>query len=72
MPRDPAVRAEATLTIALPKSGLLRPAAGAHVGRLYLADIGVPAEAYSRLGIEVPQIFDGRAFLRITGGSAFP
>ena len=70
VPQDPAVRAEATLTIALPKSGLLKQAARPHVGRLYLADIGVPTKVYSRLGIEVPQIFDGRAFLRITRGSA--
>lgn len=71
MPHDTAVKAGATLTLALPKSGLLSPAAGTHVGRLYLADIGVPTEAYSRLGIEAPQIFDGRAFLRITDGSKF-
>ena len=35
----PAVRAEATLTLALPKAGLKSRAAREHVGELYLADI---------------------------------
>jgi NAD(P)H-hydrate epimerase len=46
-----AVRAERTLTLALPKTGL-RDAGGA----LYLADIGIPPEVYQRLdlGFEAP------------------
>jgi len=46
--RASAIRADATLTLALPKSGLLKDAARPYVGELYLADIGVPAELYGR------------------------
>ncbi len=50
--RTPCVRATATLTLALPKVGLLT---AAEVGELYLADISVPASAYARLGLSVPR-----------------
>ncbi len=39
---DPTVQATATLTLAIPKTGLMAPQARTHVGELYLADIGVP------------------------------
>lgn len=45
---DPAVRATATMTLALPKQGLRAPGARDHVGELYLADISVPPALYSR------------------------
>lgn len=45
----PAVRADATLTLAAPKSGLLVPEACGSVGELYLADIGIPAAAFDGL-----------------------
>ena len=42
----PHIRAEATMTLAAPKTGLR----GAAVGDLYLADISVPAAAFERIG----------------------
>jgi NAD(P)H-hydrate epimerase len=45
----PAIRATATMTLALPKAGLRAPAAAEHVGELYLADIGVPPGLYTQL-----------------------
>lgn len=54
---SPHITAAATLTLALPKSGLLVPAARSAVGRLYLADIGVPPVLYERLGLDVPPLF---------------
>ncbi|MGC9356630.1 MAG: NAD(P)H-hydrate epimerase, partial [Anaerolineae bacterium] len=55
---DPAIRASATLTLALPKVGLRAPAVRSHVGELYLADIGVPPELYAEfLNLEVGPIF---------------
>jgi NAD(P)H-hydrate epimerase len=51
------VRAASTLTIALPKAGLVKPAAREWVGDLYLADISVPPAVYRRLGIKVGPIF---------------
>lgn len=65
MPGDPCMRATATLTLALPKTGLLAAKAKPFVGDLYLADIGVPPELYRRLGLEVPQLFRGITPLKI-------
>jgi NAD(P)H-hydrate epimerase len=45
---DSAIRADATLTLALPKRGLLKDTARRYVGELHLADIGVRAELYGR------------------------
>jgi NAD(P)H-hydrate epimerase len=58
-PGSPCIRASATLTLALPKKGLLAPAAKAFVGDLYLADIGVPPELYAApsLGLQVSSPF---------------
>lgn len=53
----PTVRANATLTLALPKAGLLAPCARGWVGELYLADISVPAAVYRKLRIDVGPIF---------------
>ncbi len=54
---DPTIRATETLTLALPKRGLLSPAARPWVGQLYLADISVPEKVYRRLGLTVGPIF---------------
>ena len=52
---DPAVRATATLTLALPKTGLRSSDAEGCVGELYLADSGVPSSLYASpsIGLEV-------------------
>lgn len=67
---EPAVAASATLTLALPKQGLRAPAAAEHVGELYVADIGVPPELYSRppLRLDVGPLFARAEILRIGGG----
>lgn len=52
-----ALVAQATMTLALPKVGLTTEAAAPRVGRLYLADIGLPTALYRRLGMEVATIF---------------
>ncbi|GIW04841.1 MAG: hypothetical protein KatS3mg059_1461 [Thermomicrobiales bacterium] len=54
---EPCIRAEATLTLALPKTGLLAPQARAVVGSVTVADIGVPPEAYARIGLTVAPVF---------------
>ena len=56
-PHSPHIVAAATMTLALPKTGLLTPAARSAVGQLYLADIGVPPALYGRLGLDVPPLF---------------
>lgn len=55
--QPPTIRAAATLTLALPKTGLLAPQAAPYVGELYLADISVPPELYAKMGIVVPPLF---------------
>lgn len=56
-PREPTIRAASTLTLALPKAGLMAPDARGWVGDLYLADVSVPELVYRRLGIAVGPIF---------------
>jgi len=56
-PLEPCIRASATLTLALPKRGLLEPAARPWVGELHLADISVPEQVYAQLGLTVGPIF---------------
>lgn len=64
---DPAIRATATMTLALPKTGLRAPAAAAHVGELYLADISVPPQLYAAppLGLAVGPIFTESDVVRL-------
>jgi hypothetical protein len=46
---SPTVKAAVTITLGLPKTGLLQQG-----GRILVADIGVPPAAYAALGIDVP------------------
>ena len=48
-----AVKADATLTLALPKVGLR--VAAPLVGELFLADISVPPQLYERMNLDVPR-----------------
>lgn len=65
LPGDPCVRAAATLTLALPKTGLLVPEARPFVGELFLADISVPPGLYREIGQVVPPLFVSDTILRI-------
>ncbi len=65
-PHDPFVRATATMTLALPKTGLVK---APEVGELYLADISVPPGVYRRLGMQVPAgLFADGAIVRLVAG----
>ncbi len=63
---ETAVRAAATLTLALPKAGLFRPEARPYVGTLYLGDISVPPALYQRMGLGSPQPFADAQLVEIT------
>ncbi len=63
-----AVRADATMTLALPKCGLLTASARAYVGDLYLADISVPPALYRRLGLELATPFGDDTVVRLVPG----
>jgi NAD(P)H-hydrate epimerase len=65
IPGKPCIQAAATLTLALPKTGLMTSQAKPYVGELYLADISVPPELYRRIGVEVPNLFAEDTILKI-------
>jgi NAD(P)H-hydrate epimerase len=60
---DPCIRATATLTLALPKTGF--EARTDLVGELYLADISIPPALYAGMGIRMPPIFAQGSILRL-------
>jgi len=64
---DPAIRASATLTLALPKRGFREPATKPYLGELYLGDIGVPPSLYatSTLGFRVGTLFAREEIVRL-------
>lgn len=55
----PAIKAAATMTLALPKKGFFKEGMAAQLGDLYLADISVPPQLYgnAQLNMEVSHIF---------------
>ena len=65
---DPAIRATATMTLALPKTGFRAEGAVASTGELYLADIGVPPELYAepKLALSVGPIFAKNDVIRLS------
>lgn len=64
---DPAIKAAATMTLALPKEGLRSPGVEAQVGELYLANISVPPELYAEpaLQLNVGPIFAKNDIVRL-------
>ena len=67
-PAPSGIRAVATLTLALPKTGLLTPHAKPFVGELYLADISVPPELYAApsLGLQVTSPFGADTIVKLS------
>jgi NAD(P)H-hydrate epimerase len=66
---DGAASADATLTLALPKRGLLTHEGLQRSGRLYLGDLGIPAALYARLGIDAGTPFARGPIVRINGSA---
>jgi NAD(P)H-hydrate epimerase len=64
---QPCIQAAATMTLALPKSGLFASGARPVVGDLYVADIGVPLQIYAlpSIGLEVGPIFAEHDVIRL-------
>jgi len=62
-----AVKADATMTLALPKSGFQNPNAVEYFGELYLADISVPKELYNEdsFNVEVGNIFEKNQIIKL-------
>lgn len=63
----PCIRADATLTLAMPKVGLLAPEAHDCVGELYVGDISVPPELYAAktLGLPVISLFEAGPIVKV-------
>ena len=61
------IKAKATLTLALPKTGLVLPEDRKCVGDLYLADISVPPEVYAApsLGFKITSPFANDTIVKI-------
>lgn len=55
------IKADTTLTLALPKTGLRKE----NSGKLFLGDIGISPNAFSKLGLEFVPPFDERFILRL-------
>jgi NAD(P)H-hydrate epimerase len=66
-PFEPTIRATATMTLALPKAGLLPDDVRPFVGELYLADISVPPALYAApaLQLSVGPIFAAGDIVRL-------
>jgi hydroxyethylthiazole kinase-like uncharacterized protein yjeF len=62
-----AIRAKATVTLALPKPGLMAAGAQPYVGQLVLADIGVPHAAFVRVGVKTWTLFEEGDLVRVAG-----
>lgn len=64
---EPVIRATATMTLALPKTGLMPKTSEAYIGELFLADIGVPPALYRAAGIEeaATVVFDHEGLIRL-------
>jgi NAD(P)H-hydrate epimerase len=58
----PCIRATATMTLALPKTGLI---GAEQVGDLYVADISVPPSVYESMGLGVVDLFGSEWLIRL-------
>ena len=59
---EPHVRADSTLTLALPKKGLLRTAA---TGRVFVADISVPSVVWDAIGVDPGGLFNRSSLIEL-------
>lgn len=63
---DPTIDADATLTLAWPKMGMLTHQAHPFTGELWLADIGIPGAVMRRLGLEPGHLFSRGPLVRVS------
>lgn len=64
-PQGVTIRAAVTVTLALPKVGLMVTSSPALVGELVLADIGIPAAAHERADLDVARLFGDADLVRV-------
>lgn len=69
-PGDPAIRANATVALVLPKKGLLSKTGREHSGAVDVAAIGVPRSVLAQVGIETPpNLFARQSWLSLAPGA---
>lgn len=59
------IKAYATMTLALPKTGLIKDSAKECVGELFVADISVPPELYKKIGFESQYLFTDSSIVKV-------
>lgn len=64
---DPAIQADLTITLGLPKLGLVQGVGRQRAGTVVIADIGIPAAAYQVVGIPLTTAFRTAAFIDLNG-----
>ncbi len=62
---NPTIRASTTITLALPKVGLLVDKAKDYVGQLYVADLSIPKQVYEKLGINIEHLFTKEGTIKL-------
>lgn len=60
---EPCIVADGTVTLGLPKSGLMKRRAAEVTGSLVLVDIGIPPAAYREIGVSVPRSLYSESWL---------
>jgi NAD(P)H-hydrate epimerase len=61
----PCIKAKATLTLAMTKTGFRNPQAKPYLGQLFLGDIGVPPMLYQQLNLAIKPLFQSYPILEI-------
>lgn len=60
---EPCIVADGTVTLGLPKTGLMKQRAAEITGSLVLVDIGIPPVAYQEIGVSVPRSLYSESWL---------
>jgi hydroxyethylthiazole kinase-like uncharacterized protein yjeF len=66
--KGPCVTADVTVALGAPTLGLAQRISHAYIGDLYLADLGIPPEAWRVAGVEIPPVFPRGPLVRLTAG----
>lgn len=65
-PLGDCIRADATLTLALPKVGMCEDGASKFLGELYVGDISVPTRLFREIGIEMEHFFTSSLIVKLS------
>ncbi|MCP4051049.1 MAG: NAD(P)H-hydrate epimerase [bacterium] len=63
---DPCIKAVATLSLAMLKTGFKTKSAQSQLGTIYLGDIGVPYTLYEKINIRTGSIFSGSSIVEVS------